>query len=304
MAALGTPVLYDPATAATKALSTLVAMTALDTTNARITFTGPANGIVMARIAAGSKGSFTTPAVLFGVLDGATVRGRQQTLVIPGRNESASSIRPHEAAFLITGLTSGTSYTFDAAYSVDVVSASVTLGWGGPNNTTATDAYGALSFEIWETLGLLAGVNYDPAVAVAKTTATSTVMTALDTTNLRLAFTVPTSGKVLVRMRGVSSGSATVFPSLMFGILEGATLRMRRPAQAVLQQAGTLAASDRIIHECTGLVSGLTPGANLTWDAAMGVEFNATATNLQYGGPNDTTTNNAWGGFAYEIWTA
>ena len=76
MACLGA-VLYDPASIATGTLSALKAMTAMDTTNARITFTAPANGKVLVKIRAACKGSTIAGAYLFGVLDGSTVRGRR-----------------------------------------------------------------------------------------------------------------------------------------------------------------------------------------------------------------------------------
>jgi hypothetical protein len=48
----------------------------------------------------------------------------------------------------------------------------------------------------------------------------------------------------------------------------------------------------------------LTPGASLSWDAAYGVDIAVASSNINYGGPNDTTASNAWGGFAYEVWAA
>lgn len=150
-------------------------------------------------------------------------------------------------------------------------------------------------------MAILAATLYDPAVAVTKATTANLALTALDTTNLRLTFTVPASGRVLVRMVGTVHG-ATTTPSLMFGVLEGATVRGRiGPA---VMWAGAQAATSRVNAEAMFPVSGLTPGASLTWDAAYGVESPVAATGLKYGGPNDTVTNNAFGGFAYEIWSA
>jgi hypothetical protein len=50
-------------------------------------------------------------------------------------------------------------------------------------------------------MALLAGVAYDPAAAVTKATSAALAMTAFDTTNLRVTFTAPANGKVLVRIR-------------------------------------------------------------------------------------------------------
>jgi hypothetical protein len=52
------------------------------------------------------------------------------------------------------------------------------------------------------------------------------------------------------------------------------------------------------------VVTGLTPSATLVWDAAYGVETVVASTGLKYGGPNDTTGDNAFGGFAFEVWSA
>jgi len=298
MSCLGS-VLYDPASVATKATTAALAMTALDTTNARITFTVPSNGIVLVRIRVAQKGATTSPTVLLGVLEGATVKGRQSAAM--GRTPGSNGLASHESCFLVTGLTPGAQLTWDAAYGVETLFAATQLGWGGPNNATASDAYGALSFEVWSTETLLAGTNYDPSSAVAKATSALLAMTALDTTNLRLVFT-PSTTRVLVKLRTVVSGSASTGLGLQLGVLESATVKGRQAPMGGFTQAGTIAATDHICFESLLVVGGLTPGTSLTWDAAYGVETVIAATNLQYGGPNNTTANDAWGGFAYEIW--
>jgi len=50
---------------------------------------------------------------------------------------------------VISGLTPGSSNTFDAAYGVEIVESAGGLKWGGPDNTTTDDAFGALQYEIW-----------------------------------------------------------------------------------------------------------------------------------------------------------
>lgn len=277
-------------------------MTALDTTNARITFTAPANGNVLVRLRVAEKGATSSPVVLLGALDGATVRGRQSPVnAVSGNTALANNLMQREAAFLVTGLTPGNSYTWDAAYAVQVVTASTQLGWGGPDDGTAANAYGALSFEVWDTANLLAGTFYDPAAQVSKSTATAIAMTALDTTNLRLSFTVPASGRVLVRLRGSTLG-ATTNPSIHLGVLEGATVRGRQVAYCFANSAASATSVNAIQSEF--VVGGLTPAANLTWDAAYGVELVVASTNLVYGGPNDATGADASGGFAFEVWSA
>jgi hypothetical protein len=149
-------------------------------------------------------------------------------------------------------------------------------------------------------MALLAGTCYDPATAVAKSCAALLAMTAMDTTNLRLTFTVPANGIVQVRQAGVLAG-ATTMPQILLGVLQGTTVMKRFSPIGALR--GTALATTHVPFEAVYLVTGLTPGASLTWDSAYGVEVILAATNIQYGGPNDTTTTNAWGGFAFEIWS-
>jgi len=148
---------------------------------------------------------------------------------------------------------------------------------------------------------MLAGKLYDPATAVAKSTAALLAMTALDTVNLRLSFTVPSNGRVMVRMASVVSGG-TVFPQVLLGVLEGATVRGRiAPTQVV---GGTALATTFLGLDALFVVTGLTPAVALNWDAAYGVETLAATSNLRYGGPNNAVANDAWGGFAFEVWDA
>ncbi len=149
-------------------------------------------------------------------------------------------------------------------------------------------------------MNLLAAANYDPTGgAVSKVTTSLIAMTALDTTNLRLAFTVPAHGMVHVRMSGVHHGSTTT-AQLFLGCLEGTTLRGR--ASPTPNLLGTAIATTRTKLEVAYTITGLTPGA-ATWDAAYGVEIVSSAGGaIKYGGPNNTTTDDAFGGFNFEIW--
>ena len=150
-------------------------------------------------------------------------------------------------------------------------------------------------------MACLGAVLYDPAVAVSKATTAALAMTALDTTNLRIVFTVPSSGRVLVRLQGCVHG-ATTFPSILLGVLEGATVKGRVSPIGGLKN--TAVATAMVTQEATFVVSGLTPSASLTWDAAYGVETLVAATGLKYGGPNNATANDAFGAFIFEIWAA
>lgn len=304
MACLGA-VVYDPGTAATKATSALLAMTALDTTNARITFTAPTNGIVLVRIRVAQKGATTNPQLLLGVLESTTVRARQAP--IAARQGGSAGLFVLEAVSLVTGLTGGNSYTWDAAYGVEFAVAASTIGWGGPNDTTASNAYGAVTFDIWETAGLLAGVHYDPATAVSKSTAANIAVTALDTTNLRCSFTTPASGAgsafVAVRLRGMWSGSSATPTGVHFAVLDGATIKLRAAPLGGFTNAGTIAATDHYVGEAMAVI-GVSPSTSYDWDAAYAVETAQTGSNLKYGGPNDTTQDNAYGGYGFEVWAA
>ncbi len=146
-------------------------------------------------------------------------------------------------------------------------------------------------------MNLLGAILYDPTTAVNKVTTAAIAMTAIDTTNLRIAFTIPAHGKVKVRLKATIHG-ATTFPQILMGVLEGATVRMR---VAPMTGGGNLAATTIQAVEAEAIVTGLTPGA-VNWDAAYGVETLVAATGLKYGGPNNTTANDAWGGFVFEIW--
>ncbi len=150
-------------------------------------------------------------------------------------------------------------------------------------------------------MNLLAGKLYDPAGAVTAftTSTTGVALVAFDTTNLRLTFTVPPSGFVRVRMAAQVHG-ATTFPTVLLGILSGAgVVGRQQPMQSL---GNTAVATAQVKIESDFIVSGLTAGEAKTWDAAFGVEVGVASTGIKYGGANDAVANNAFGGFAFEIW--
>lgn len=153
-------------------------------------------------------------------------------------------------------------------------------------------------------MALLAAKAYDPATAVSKATTAALAMTALDTTNLRVTFTVPTNGSVLVRLQGtLHGGTATPFiPQVLLGVLEGSTVRGRL-APAGLPNGTVGSATLYVTVEAMFVVTGLTAAASLTWDAAYGVEGIVAGSALKYGGANNTTVNDSWGAFLFEVWT-
>jgi hypothetical protein len=145
---------------------------------------------------------------------------------------------------------------------------------------------------------VLAAAAYDPAVAASKSTAAALAMTAIDTTNLRLSFTVPASGRVWAQLEGTLHG-ATTFPQILLGVMEGATVRGRIAPEGLLN--GNAAATSFLTVRALIPVTGLTPGASLTWDAAYGVETLVASTGLKYGGPNNNTANDAFGAFIFAV---
>lgn len=149
MACLGSA-LYDPAAAVSKATTAALALTALDTTNLRLAFTAPANGRVLVRVKGTLHGATTFPQILLGVLEGATVKGRVAADVSVGGTALATTFAKAEGLFVVSGLTPGASLTWDAAYGVETVVASTGFKYGGPQNATAGDAFGAAQFELWD----------------------------------------------------------------------------------------------------------------------------------------------------------
>lgn len=147
-------------------------------------------------------------------------------------------------------------------------------------------------------MSLLAAKLYDPAAAVSKSTASLLGLTAFDTTNLRLSFAAPSSGNALVLIRCCMVG-ATTEAQVLLGVLSGSSIVGRMtPAQVI---GGTAVATTHITLETTFEVTGLS--GSLVWDAAYAVQVVLASTNIKYGGPNDTTVNNAFGGFRFAVYS-
>lgn len=291
-------IFYDPASAATKSTASLLAMTAFDTTNLRITFTAPANGYVLVRIRCTLSGATTYPTILLGVLESTTVVARVNPQGgIPGA-AIATNLITQEALFVVPGVTSG-SHTWDAAYGVEIVLASTSIKYGGPNNASGANAQGGIMFEVWDCPNILGAKLYDPVGAVSKVMTSLLAMTALDTANLRVTFTAPTSGKVLVRVKSTFHGSTT-YGQCLLGVLDGSTVRVRQAPLGALKT--TSLATTQVPQEAEGVVTGLTPGSSYSFDAAYAVQVVSGAGGLKYGGPNNTTTNDAFGASSIEVW--
>lgn len=139
--------LYDPAVAVTKNTTAALAMTALDTTNLRLTVTTPASTFMLVRLKGVIHGATTFPSILLGVMESATVVGRVAPVQTLGNTAVATALVSVEAMFTITN-TAG-SHVYDAAYGVETLIAATGIKYGGPNNTVANDAFGGFLFEIW-----------------------------------------------------------------------------------------------------------------------------------------------------------
>lgn len=293
---------YDPAAAVSKATSSNLAMTALDTTNLRLGFTVPANGAVLAKLRGAITGSSSVPQILLGILEGSTVKLRMSPIGGQKAGAVAAGIITQEVVAVVPGLTPGASLNWDAAYGVEDAVGSTNLKYGGPNNTTGNDAWGGFAYEIYDAPNLLGAKLYDPSSAGTKVTTSLLAMTAFDTTNLRITFTVPASGKVLVRMRTLLTKANSAQAHILLGVMDGSTVMGRQAPIGNL--IDTTAVANREPHEACFLVGGLTPGASLTWDAAYGIEVVGSGGTpiIGYGGPNNTTSDDAYGAFGYEIW--
>src|SRR5688500_8779101 len=100
-------------------------------------------------------------------------------------------------------------------------------------------------------MACLGAVLYDPAVAVTKGSAAS-ALAAFDTTNARIVFNAPASGRVLVRIQCVVHG-ATTFSTILLGVLEGATVKGRVCPIGGLKT--TAVATAMVVQEASFVVS-------------------------------------------------
>ena len=280
-------------------------MTALDTTNLRATFT-PNQGSVFVRASVpvgGGTGGF--PGMLLGILESSTVVARLAPMAAaPSGTQNAASQSMLEFAAVIPSVTVA-AHTWDLAYGVETVLASTNIQYGGPNDTAGADAYGGATFEVWDTASnYLGAVLYDPSTAANTSTTSLKAMTAFDTTNMRITFTAPASGKVFWRQRFVFTGTtSTPWPTILLGILESSTVVARKCSfQGGL--TSTNASGPVRIVEASGVVTGVGAGSH-SWDAAHAIQLvSAASGSLKWGGPNNTTANDAWGAACFELWAA
>lgn len=140
---------YDPVTAVTKSTATLQAMTAMDITNLRLSFTVPPNGRVQARMAGVIHGAITFPQILIGIMEGAVIKGRAAPMAPLSGTALATTFQSFDTLIVVSGLVADASLSWDAAWSVETVVAATGIKYGGPNDALGNNAFGAFQFQIW-----------------------------------------------------------------------------------------------------------------------------------------------------------
>lgn len=146
---------------------------------------------------------------------------------------------------------------------------------------------------VWRDLpgGLLAYVKYAPGSETIKTT-TSTTFADVDASNLVVTFTVPSTGKVLVRVTAYRDLSNTA-QYYLWGLREGSSDIASSVAQATRNSEAGMA---------TILITGLTPGTSTTWKLSHAVTGGATGRTIYHDGAVDATHH--YGPAIMEVWAA
>lgn len=153
-------------------------------------------------------------------------------------------------------------------------------------------------------MALLGAINYDPSSGGATATISATsAMVAFDSTNLRLTFTAPSSGRVMVRLAaavtGTAAGTASGLPQLLAGVMDTSSVIKGR-GQVRYYATGTYTTSGIIGWDALFPVTGLTGGNSYTWDAAWSCSFQGAGTGtITWGNSNGSGGR---GGFCYEIY--
>jgi hypothetical protein len=139
----------------------------------------------------------------------------------------------------------------------------VVLASGGANGETEVDR-----------------VQYHPSSSVASTVSTSS-LTAIDTTNLRLVFTAP-SAEVVVSLTALAF-AAGGGNELTWSMLDGASEVTNATARVALSPSSSSGSNQfRVTHRF--IVDGLTPGVEYTWDWAQARTGGSGTVGTGYGG--------------------
>lgn len=153
-------------------------------------------------------------------------------------------------------------------------------------------------------MNVLGAIMYDPGSAVTKATSSNLAMTAFDTTNLRLTVTVPAHGflrfKIACAHYGPGGGAAGKLASIFLGVLTSAgAIVFRAVPFSTPNTADAVSKSTGVFVDV--VVGGLSAGST-SFDAAYAVQILQASAAIKYGGPDDATGNDAWGGFSFEIY--
>lgn len=148
-------------------------------------------------------------------------------------------------------------------------------------------------------MSLLGAVYYNPTTRVGVQPLAVTGLTAIDTSNLRISFTAPATGRVMVRMQAAIVRADTGYaPNQFVGVLRGSTnLGVTLP----FVSGDQFLSGSTLLRTWTAAmpVTGLTAGSAQTWDAAIQCTVANGSGGIFYGGGN---TASQVGGFAFEIY--
>ena len=298
---------YEPSTAATSASgATLIAMTAIDTTNLRVTFTAPANGIVLGQVAWLDSRRGHQPCSCCSWCSWT----RRRSAAESRRTDHDLAQRTHygapfDCSFLVTGLTPSTSCTSNTRTASSSSS---------PRARSSTAARIDTDREQRVRLVQLRGVANRAFLSIREALRPQHGrhqqvlhrrepgvdrprhdQSPADVHRSRVG---QGSGRVL---QGTAHGGSTSWPGVILGVLDGSTVRAR--GRALLGTVKTLACPRpcAVVHEADYLITGLTPTDQLQLRCGVRRRGDPSPRRISSTAvPDDTTGDNAWGGFVYQ----
>jgi hypothetical protein len=338
---------YAPSSLVGYALTTGTTGTiaALDPTNLTISFHAPASGSVIARFSIHVRSYQSSNAagenipMLGYVTHGTTTQASTIQRFIDLSLDTTSSAYVGSMCYYeaeVTGLTPGQLYQWDLAGYCYVTStgggatAYVDSGWGatalGQAVMSIYDAAGAGAQGPQGTQGFQGGpqtatsplviVEYGPS-SLASYSLGSGVSTAtpvaLDTTNLSVTFTAPTSGVVIITADlygriNTPVTTTSIAGAIMIGFVTHGTTTQVSPWQRFLEPnpegtTSTPAVASSLSGTChyNQRVSGLTPGQQYHWDLAGWVLGTSTVSGTLYA-DNGTTATSYAGAATLIVW--
>jgi hypothetical protein len=152
---------------------------------------------------------------------------------------------------------------------------------------------------------LLQRVQFAPSSVTTYTLkASSTGLSALDTTNLKVVFTAPSTGAVMVKCQGWVKGGAAAATSVMFGVVSttGSPGTLVGISGLVSLTPTTTAADNGELGVLSQIITGLTAGASYTWYFAA--SYSGTASTVLAQGGTGVTTVPTGAPAVMEVWAA